>query len=488
VRLENKSSRLGDCLTLFNTLALRSSPLTLYTNEEKMKKTIKKNPTLSCINQNAAGIDIGAKSHFVAVPEGRDSITVREFSCFTSDLQKMVSWLKACKVDTIVMESTSVYWIPVFEILEQHGFKVLLADARHVKNVSGRKSDVLDCQWLQQLHAFGLIQGAFRPEDNVVQLRSLMRQRNMLITSAAAHVQHIQKAFTQMNIQIHHVISDITGVTGMKIIRAIVAGERDAQVLASLRHEKCHNSEEVIRQSLEGNWRKDHLFALKQAVELYDFYHKKIIECDEEIQNKLNEFEASVTPLPEKIVSKKGERKPRKHDYHFDLQTELVKMTGVDLTKIPGIDTGSALKIISEIGLDMDRWPTSKHFASWLGLCPGTKISGGKRLSGKTKKCNNRAALALRLAANALYHSKSALGAYLRRMKTRLGSPKAITACAHKLAICVYNMLKNGMDYVEKGINYYEEEHKNRVLKHLRRRAKDFGLILTDPKQAVTTC
>lgn len=400
----------------------------------------------------------------------------------------MVAWLKATNIDTVVMESTSVYWIPVFEMLEQNGFKVLLADARHVKNVSGRKSDVLDCQWLQQLHALGLVQGAFRPEDDVVQLRNFIRQRSMLISNASVHIQHMQKALSQMNLQVHHVLTDITGVTGMKIIRAIVAGERNAQILASYRHEKCHSSEETIKKSLEGNWRKEHLFSLKQAVELYDFYHKKIVECEEEIQKKINEFGTKIDPLKQKIVSKKGKRKPRKHEYNFNLQTELVRMSGVDLTKIPGIDTGTGLKIISEIGMDMSRWPTSKHFASWLGLCRGTKISGGKRLSGRTKTCANKAATALRLAANTLYHNKGALGAYLRRMKARLGSPKAITACAHKLATCIYNMLKKGMSYVEMGINYYEQEHKNRILKHLRKRAKDFGLVLTEPKQEVVTC
>jgi transposase len=455
---------------------------------KKPLKQIKKNPTLNCVNPNAAGIDIGAKSHFVAIPEGRDQTTVREFNCFTSDLHAMVTWLKTSNIDTIVMESTSVYWIPVFEILEQNGFTVLLADARHVKNVSGRKSDVLDCQWLQQLHALGLVQGAFRPEDDIVQLRNFIRQRSMLIAHASEHIQHMQKALSQMNIQIHQVLADITGVTGMKIIRAIISGERSSQVLASYRHEKCHNSEETIKKSLEGNWRQEHLFSLKQAVELYDFYHKKIAECEEEIQKKLNTFEMKVDPLTQKIISKKGKKKPRKHDYRFDLQTELVRMSGVDLTKIPGIDTGTALKIISEIGMDMNRWPTSKHFASWLGLCPGTKISGGKRLSGRTKACANKAAIALRLAANTLYHNKGALGAYLRRMKARLGSPKAITACAHKLAICIYNMLKKGMSYVEKGMDYYEQEHKSRVLKHLRRRAKDFGLVLVEPDQKIATC
>lgn len=254
---------------------------------KKMRKKttlITKTPALSNVNPNSAGIDIGSKSHFVAIPEGRDSQTVREFGCFTSDLHQMISWLKTCSIDTVVMESTGVYWIPVFEILDQSGFKVLLADARHVKNVSGRKTDVLDCQWLQQLHSLGLVRGAFRPENDVIELRSLIRQRSMLIAHAATLVQHMQKALTQMNIQLHNVIADVTGVTGMRIIRAIVKGERNSQILASYRHEKCHNSEETIKKSLEGNWRKEHLFSLKQALELYEFYHEKIIECDGEIQ------------------------------------------------------------------------------------------------------------------------------------------------------------------------------------------------------------
>lgn len=431
---------------------------------------------------DTAGIDIGSKSHFVAVPSDRDSNPVREFSTFTADLHKMVNWLKECRIKTVVMESTGVYWIPTFELLEANGFNVKLVNARHVKNVSAHKTDVLDCQWLQQLGTFGLIKGAFRPADAILPLRAYLRQRDMLIKSAATHVQHMQKALTQMNLHLHNVISDITGVTGIAIVRKIVEGVTDPKILASLRDGRCRNSEEVIEASLVGNYRKEHLFGLKQALELYDFYTHKIAEIDLQIELEAKTIETKcdqekLNQLNENSIIKKT-KKPKKHEYPFDLTHELIRTTGVDLTKIPAIGASTALTVISEIGLDMTRWRSAKQFASWLGLCPGNKVSGGKRLSGKTKPCANRVAIALRIAANTLYKSQCAFGAFLRRMKARLGSPKAITALAHKLARLIYLLLKHGHEYVEKGVEYYEDIYRKRREASLERKAKEMGYDL----------
>lgn len=438
---------------------------------------------------DTAGIDIGSRSHFVAVPADRDDKPVREFLTFTTDLLKMVSWLKECKIKTIIMESTGVYWVTAFEILESHGFDVKLVNARHVKNVSAHKTDVLDCQWLQQLGTFGLLKGAFRPKDAILPLRAYLRHRDKLIKNAAQHIQHMQKSLTQMNLQLHNVISDITGKTGMAIIRNIVNGITDPKALAALRDERCHSPEKVIEASLVGNYREEHLFTLKQALELFDYYTEKLKECDLQIElaakkleskydeKKLQEFDRNNLN-----VSTKKNKKLKKHEYHFDLRSELIRSTGVDLTKIPSIGASTALTIVSEIGLDMSKWRNSKHFASWLGLCPGNKVSGGKKLSGKTKPCANRAAIALRLAANTLYSSQCAFGAFLRRMKARLGSPKAITALAHKLAKLIYIMLKYGHEYIEKGVEFYEEMYQKRREANLKRKAIELGYELVPIK------
>ena len=427
------------------------------------------------LNPHAAGIDVGSRSHFVAVPEGVDEKPVREFSCFTGDLHRLADWLDACGVKTVAMESTGIYWIPVFEILERRGFEVKLVNAHHVKNVPGRKTDVLDCQWLQRLHSYGLLEGAFRPPDQVCVLRSYIRQRMNLIRYAASHIQHMQKALSQMNLLLHNVVSDITGVTGMRIIKAILAGERDPMVLAGYRDPRCKNSKETIARSLEGHYKTEHLFSLKQAVELYEFYQAKIADCDHQIEEHLGIFDdrsdgAKTTPSAKGKVAGNG--------LGFDVRGDLYRMTGVDLTRIEGIDAYTALKVVSEVGIDMSRWKSSKQFASWMGLCPGNKVSGGKKLSGKTKSVANRAAIALRIAANSLYRSKSALGAYLRRQKARLGAPKAITATAHKLARLIYSMLKHGTQYVDAGQDYYEQRYRTRVLENLKKRAIELGFTL----------
>lgn len=450
---------------------------------KKRSSNVKLPKHLEHINQMAAGIDIGSKSHFVAVPEGCDEVCVREFKSFTPDLHKLADWLQKCGVTTVAMESTGVYWIPLYELLESRGFEVMLTDARHVKNVSGRKTDVLDCQWLQQLHTYGLLTGAFRPNEQVCALRAYMRQRNMLIQQSSSHVQHMQKALSQMNIQLHNVINDITGETGMRIIRAIVAGERDPRCLANNRDRRCKNSLEVIEKSLTGNYREEHVFALSQALELFDTYQNKITNCDEKIQQQLSIFEPQANiddpELKERVATLRS-KKISKNAPKFNLKLDLFKITGIDLTAIPGLDSYSILKIIAEIGLDLSRWKSSKQFASWLGLCPGNKVSGGKRLSSKSKRTANYAAIAFRMAASTLHHSQSALGAFYRRLKARLGAPKAITATAHKLAAILFNMLKNRSEYTETGQDYYEKQYRDRLINNLNQRAKMLGFELVE--------
>ncbi len=449
-------------------------------NRKNLRKPIKLPKHLEHINKMAAGIDIGSKSHFVAVPEGCDDICVREFSSFTADLHELCVWLERCGIETVVMESTGVYWIPLYELLESRGFEVKLVDARHVKNVSGRKTDVLDCQWLQQLHTYGLLSGAFRPAEEVCALRAYLRQRSMLIQHAASHIQHMQKALSLMNLQLHNVLSDITGETGMKIIRAIVGGERDPKLLADHRNRGCKNTVGVIEKSLTGHYRDEHVFSLKQALELYDTYQSKIVACDNVIEKKLITFGNSSTNETKEIPVKRKSKSHCKNALSFNVTSHLIRITGVDLTAIPGIEASSALKIVSEIGLDLSRWRSSKQFASWLGLCPGNKVSGGKRLSGKSKRTANYASSILRIAASTLHRSDSALGAFFRRLKARLGAPKAITATAHKLATIIFNMLKNGIEYIETGQDYYEVQYRDRLIKNLNKRAKMLGYELVE--------
>lgn len=430
---------------------------------------------LQHVHLHAAGIDIGSEAHWVAVPPDADSQPVRKFGAFTGDLQQLADWLKQCGIQSVVMESTGVYWIPLFELLESRGFQVWLVDPRKLKNVPGRKTDVLDCQWLQQLHTFGLLSPAFRPEERIVVLRAYLRQRAMLVDHAAQHVQHMQKALQQMNLRLDTVVSDITGVTGLRILDAILEGERDPLKLAQLRDPRCANSEETIARALVGNWREEHLFALRQALALFRMYHQQMADCDQQIEDYLATFEDQTDgkPLP------KGKRNARHRTTPtFDTRDSLYRMIGTDLTRLDGLDGHSVLKLISEIGTDMTRWPSAKHFASWLSLCPGNKVSGGRRLSSRTRKSANRAAAILRQAVNGLHHSPSALGAFLRRMKARLGGPAAITATAHKLAKLVYNVLKHGWTFEDKGQAWYEQQFQERILKSLQRKAKQLGYEL----------
>ena len=430
---------------------------------------------LSQLNLNSAGIDVGATSHFVAVPADRAEQSVQEFEAFTADLYRLADWLAECGVETVVMESTGVYWIPLFGVLEERGFQVMLVDPRRIKNVPGRKTDVVDCQWLQQLHTYGLLSGAFRPDGNIRRLRSYLRQRAMLVEYASHHVQHMHKALTQMNVKLQHVISDITGRTGMDIIEAIVKGERNPRRLARLRDARIKADEATIARSLRGHWRKEHIFELAQALELYRTYQDKIAQCDLEIEAQLERFEDRSDGEP---PAPNGKKRNQKNAPRFDVQRQLYRMTGVDLTRIDGVDGFTALKVVSEVGTDMTKWPSAKHFASWLGLSPHNRITGGRVISSKTKASANRAAAALRLAANALHRSDSALGAFLRRKKAHLGAPKAITATAHKLARTIYSMLRYGQGYADAGAEYYESQYRHRALRAAKQRAAQLGYQL----------
>lgn len=440
------------------------------------KRPVKRKMTaLEQINPNAAGIDIGASSHYVAVPEDRDDKPVREFAAFTTDLYAIADWLTACGIKTVAMESTGIYWIPLFQILEERGFEVLLVDARRIKNVSGRKTDVVDCQWIQQLHTFGLLSAAFRPEDDICVLRAYMRQRDGLIIQAGQHIQHMQKALEQMNLKLSMVLSDITGQTGMAIIDDILAGERDPEKLAKHRHGRCKHDESTIARALTGHYRIEHVFALRQAVTQYRQCQELLLECDTEVVRFLDEHapEDDGTPLPPPRTPDRS-----KNALRFDAREHLFRIAGVDLTAVPGLSTASVLALIAEIGVDMSRWRSPKAFAAWLGLSPNNRISGGKVLGSKTKACANRAANILRMAAYGINHAKSALGAYYRRMRAKLGAPKAITATAHKIARIVYSMLRTKTPFADIGQDAYEREYSQRRIKGLARAAKQLGLKL----------
>ncbi len=439
-------------------------------------------PQLEQVNLNAAGIDVGSTEHWVAVPAGRDpqgGRDVRRFGAFTADLHALAQWLEACGIETVAMESTGVYWIALYELLESRGIEVFLVNPRHLRNVPGRKTDVLDCQWLQVLHTFGLLRGSFRPTEEICVLRGYQRQREMLVRCRVQHVQHIQKALDQMNIKLHKVVSDITGATGMAIIRAMVGGERDPKELAKHRDRRCKSSTDVIEKSLEGTWREEHLFALRQAVELYDVYTTQLVQCDAQIEAQLKKLQGPSAGGPGGAPSKR-KRTTNRSRPSFDARAELYRITGVDLTAVDGIAETTALALVAEIGTDMTPWPTGKHFCSWAALCPGNNVSGGKRLSGRNRRSANRVKQLFLMAAQALTHSDSALGAYYRRLKGRLGAPKALRAAAHKLARIVYEMLKYRRAYVDVGQDYYERQFRERVVRGLRRRAKALGYELTE--------
>lgn len=457
-------------------------------SKSKKPKIPNLDANLSQINLNAAGIDIGADKHWVSVPPGRDGENVRSFACFTSDLYAMADWLKQCGIKTVAMESTGVYWIPVFQVLESRGFEVKLVNAHYVKTVPGRKTDVLDCQWLQQLHTYGLLSGSFRPEDQICRLRSYIRQRDNLIKSACVHVQRMQKALTQMNIQLHRVISDITGTTGLSIIQAIVSGERSPIVLAAKKDGRIKASLEEIAASLTGDYRPELVFILQQELQLYQFIRAQITACDDQIEQCLASFRDKVDVIQKPLAKPKrrGQKQPGNAP-QFDLRTHLYRISGIDFTAVDGFGALTVLILLSEVGLDPSRFPTVKHFTSWLGLCPGSRVTGGKVKSSKTRTVVNRAANAFRMAAQTLCRSNSALGAYYRRMLSRMGAPKAITATAHKLARIFYRLWTSGDRYSDPGIDAYEQQYRDRMLKNLKKKALALGLELI-PISNATEC
>src|SRR3972149_6025174 len=439
---------------------------------------------LEQIKPHAAGIDIGSEEVYVAVPPDRDAESVRSFPTFTADLRRLAEWLKACRIETVAMEATGVYWIPLYELLEEEGFEVCLVNARHLKNVSGRKTDVLDCQWIQQLHTYGLLNPSFRPPEQIVAIRSLVRHREMLVQYRSAHIQHMQKALTLMNVRLTSGLSDLSGGTGLKIIRSILAGERNPHHLAALREPGCKKSEAEIAKSLEGHYKREHLFALKQALELYDFYDRQLRECDAELEAMYQQFDPPEDPGTPPPAPRQAKR--RKNQAHFDLAPALYRMTGMDLTQIDGLDALTVQKVLSETGTDMSKWPTVKHFASWLRLCPNNKITGGKVIQTGVQPTQNRASTALRVAAASLRRRESALGAYYRRMRARHGAPSAITATAHKLARIIYFMLKDRKSYHDCGADYYEQQYRTRVLRNINRQAAILGFRLEPVLQAVS--
>jgi transposase len=417
----------------------------------------------------------------VAVPSDRSPSPVQCFKTFTSDLLRLADWLGACGVTSVAMEATGVYWIPIYEILDTRGVEVLLVNARHIKHVPGRKSDVSDCAWLRDLHSVGLLRGSFRPPEGIVALRAYMRHRQTLVESAGTYVQRMQKALVQMNVQLPLVVSDITGVTGLKILRDIVAGRHDPEHLASHRDYRCRASRTEIIGALTGHYRPEHLFVLQQNLELFDTCQIQLAACDRALEAQVQLLtatqEAPATPLPAPRVH----RRIADNDPHFEIRTPLHQLTGgVDLTQIDGIGPYTALKLIAEIGTDMHRWATAKHFTSWLTLAPKNNVSGGRLLSSRTEPSANRAAVTLRMAAMTLGRGQTALGAFYRRLAGRIGKPQAITATARKLAVLVYRALKGELVYRDPGADAYDLQQRTRVLRRLRQTATTLGFDLVN--------
>lgn len=477
-------------------VATSSRGLNRKQRKELARRLHAQDPGLEIVHPHAAGIDVGNTSHYVAVRPDRDPDPVRRFECFTADLHRLADWLQQCGVTTVAMQSTGVYWIPLHEILDARGIEVYLVNARHTKNLPGRKTDVQESQWLLKLHTYGLLRNSFHPPAEIRIVRTYWRQRGDHVQAASTCIQRMQKVLTQMNIQLANVISDLSGWTGQRIVRAILAGERDPRELAALSHPGIHATQAEVARSLEGTWQPDLMFVLQQEVTMYDAYLQRIAACDQALERHLKGLadKAAGTPCntdPSSTAAHshtrsriKRRRKAGSHTPQFDLGRELHRISGVDLTRIDGIDVGVAQTVISEVGLDMSRWNTEAHFASWLGLCPDNRITGGKVIRKGTRHVVNRAATALRLAATTLLRSQSYLGAQYRRLRARLGAPKAITAMAHKLARLVYRMLKWGHEYVDKGLRYYEERHRDQQVQLLKKRAAKLGLQIIEPEAA----
>jgi transposase len=449
-------------------------------NRHHPPRSPRQSPTvLTCLNTNVAGIDCGAAEHYVAVPPARDPHPVQAFSTGTDGLQRLADWLTACRVTSVAMEATGVYWIPVYELLETRGFEVLLVNARHRKNVPGRKSDVTDAEWIRDLHSVGLLRGRFRPTAASAALRAYLRHRQTLVESAGIYPQRMQKALVQMNLLLTQVVSDITGVTGRRILRDIVAGQRDPQHLARHRDSRCRASPAEIVAALTGHYRPEHLFVLQQNLELFAMCQRQLATCDDAIAAQLATLTAQVPPPAQPAPAPRVTRKARDNSPTFEMRVPLHHLTGgVDLSQIDGIAPYTALKLVSELGTDMTRWPTAKHFTSWLTLAPKNKISGGRLLSSRTGPSANRAAAILRFAVMSLSRTQTALGAFYRRLAARIGKPQAVTATARKLAILVYRALKGELQYRDPGADVYHPEQRTRIVRRLRQRAARLGFAL----------
>src|SRR6266436_8978601 len=451
---------------------------------DMMRKIQSEDLSLEVVHPDAAGIDIGNESHYVAVPPNRDSQAVRRFGCTTVELKAMTHWLKQCRIQTIAMQSTGVYWIAVYDILEAAGLDVYLVNARDTKNLPGRKSDVQESQWLMK-HTYGLLRNSFRPPQEIRTMRTYWRQRNDLVRSAARHIQRIQKTLTQMNMQLANVLSDVSGVTGQAIIKAILAGERDPQKLARFRDWRVKASQEEIARSLEGNWQEDLLFVLKQEQDNYDFCQKQMTECDQQLQQYLQQRQDRSVGINLREEKRKARlKKQRGNAPQFDLRAELFRMTGTDLTQIDGIDIMTAMTILSEAGWDMIKWKDEHHFVSWLRLAPDNRISGDRIIGKGRLPTSNRVTVALKLAASNLRTSQSYLGAQFRRFRARLDTPVAIKAMAAKLARLVYRMLRYGIKYVDRGTQFYEVQQRTRQIKHLKQKAAKLGFHLVQAPAA----
>ena len=453
---------------------------------EMIRKMQSEDLSLEVLHPDAAGIDIGNESHYVAVPPTRDSQPVRRFGCTTAELKAMADWLKQCGIHTIAMQSTGVYWIAVYDILEEAGLEVYLVNARETKNLPGRKSDVQESQWLMKLHTYGLLRNSFRPSQEVRTLRTYWRQRNDLVRAAGRHIQRMQKALTQMNIQLANVLSDVSGMTGQAIVKAILAGERDPHKLAAFRDWRVKASADEIAQSLEGNWQEDLLFVLKQEQDGYQFCQKQMAECDQRLAKYLQQREdrSQGASLPEETRKERRRKKKKGNAPQFDLRTELFRMTGADLTQIDGIDVTTAMTILSEAGWDMSKWKTEDHFVSWLRLCPDNRISGDKIIGKGRLPTHNRISIALRMAASTLRLSNTYLGAQFRRFRTKLGAPVAIKAMAAKLARLVYRTLRYGMQFIDRGAEFYEAPHRKLQISYLKRKAANLGFKIIEAPAA----
>jgi transposase len=451
--------------------------------KETMPRKIAFDPAIfEMLNPNAAGIDVATEEMWVCVPANRDAQNVRKFGAFTEDLYAIADWLSVCGITSVAMESTGVYWIPLYQVLEARGFDVCLTNARHLKNVSGRpKTDRLDCQWIQRLHSYGFLKASFRPTDAVCQIRSIQRHREALIQEASRHVQHMQKAFHQMNVLLPKVVKDITGVTGMAIIQKILDGERNPVKLATLRNPHCKSSEDEIAKALKGDYRREHLFVLRQAYNAYHFVHTQLRECDREIERLLHaldkQVDATQTPPPPRTKPSPPKRK-NAHVFTGDARIILYECFGTDITEITGIDTTNGLVLFTEVGTDLSAWDSEKQFTSWLGLSPNPHASGGKMKSSNTRKVSNPATWAFRMAAKSAAKSQTYLGAFYRRMKARLGAPKAMTATARKIAIIFYRMVKDHTPYHDLGEDYYMKQNRERAVKRLKQQAKRLGLTV----------